>query len=55
VEDSVLWAGSRIGAGCVVRGSIVAGAAIRAGARIEGAIVMPGARAHVQPLEPPAR
>jgi NDP-sugar pyrophosphorylase family protein len=55
VEDSVLWAGSRIGAGCVVRGSIVAGAAIRAGARIEGAIVMPGARAHVLPLEPPAR
>jgi NDP-sugar pyrophosphorylase family protein len=55
VEDSVLWAGSRIGAGCVVRGSIVAGAALAPGARVEDAIVLPGPRARVQPMEPPAR
>ena len=33
VEDSVLWEGSRIGRGCVIRRSIVAGAVLPAGAR----------------------
>lgn len=53
VEDSVLWDGSRIGARCVVRGSIVAGARLAAGSRAERAIVMPGRPARLSPLEAP--
>lgn len=48
VEDSVVWERSRIAAGVVVQGSIVAGTAITA--PVAGAIVTPGRPPRVQPL-----
>ena len=54
-RTAVVWEGSRVGKGAVVRGSIVAGATLKAGTRIERAIVMPGRPARVWPLEAPVR